>query len=107
MQVQNSTWFSLSIHLLIRNQYDYGDEGTQGELKYFMAVDHRITWDSEEQNTATVLAAIMIAIFPCGVPLALFTQLYINRDSIMQRETRSGDNDLDHIGESGRHDHER
>ena len=64
-----------------------------------MTVDHRIAWESEERQTAQALAGTMIAIFPVGVPLALFTQLFVNREQIMQRQTRSGDSELDSVGE--------
>ena len=67
-----------------------------------MTVDHRIAWESEEKETAQALAGIIIAIFPIGVPLALFTQLFVHRDQIIQRQTRSGAKELDHIGESRR-----
>ena len=44
----------------------------------------------------------MVAIFPIGVPLALFTQLFIHRRQIMERETRSGDSELGYIGTTTR-----
>ena len=36
-------------------------------------------------------------IFPVGVPIILFVLLYSNRQAIMERETRSGDERLDSI----------
>ena len=63
-----------------------------------MAVDHRILWDSGEREMAQTLALAIIAIFPVGVPLGLFILLFANRDQIMQRRTRSGDEELGHIG---------
>ena len=65
-----------------------------------MTVDHRIEWESEERETAQALAGTIIAIFPVGVPLGLFILLFVNRDRIMQRQTRSGDEALAHIGRS-------
>ena len=67
-----------------------------------MTVDHRIEWESGEKETAQALAGIIITIFPVGVPLALLTQLFVHRDQIIQRQTRSGAKELDHIGESRR-----
>ena len=64
-----------------------------------MTVDHRIEWDSEEKEMAQALAWAVIAIFPVGVPLALFILLFFNRDQIKQRQTRSGDKELAYIGE--------
>ena len=74
-------------------KYDYGDD-----IKAFMTVDHRIEWDSKEKEMAQALAGTIITIFPVGVPLMLFILLFVNRDRIMQRQTRSGDEELGHIG---------
>ena len=63
-----------------------------------MTVDHRIEWESGEKDAAQALAGTIIAIFPVGVPLALLTQLFVHRDQIMQRQTRAGAQELDHIG---------
>ena len=63
-----------------------------------MTVDHRIEWDSKERRNAQALAGAVIAIFPVGVPLALFALLFVNRDQIMLRQTRSGDKELEYIG---------
>ena len=67
-----------------------------------MAVDHRISWDSDEREMAQALAWIVIVIFPVGVPLGLFTLLLVNRDQIIQRQTRRGGEELGHIGRSRR-----
>ena len=64
-----------------------------------MTVDHRIAWESEEKEMAQALAVTIIAIFPVGVPLGLFILLFANRDQIMQRQTRAGDEELGYIGE--------
>ena len=64
-----------------------------------MTVDHRIAWESEEKQMAQALAGTVIAIFPVGVPLALFVLLFFNREQIMQRRTRAGDEELGYIGE--------
>ena len=64
-----------------------------------MTVDHRIEWGSKDHEMAQALAGTMVAIFPVGVPLGLFILLFVNRDQIMQRQTRSGDKDLEFIGE--------
>ena len=64
-----------------------------------MTVDHRIEWESEDRQMAQALAWIVVAIFPVGVPLGLFILLYFNRDQIMQRQTRAGDEELGYIGE--------
>ena len=64
-----------------------------------MTVDHRIEWESDERKTAQALAWTVIAIFPVGVPLALFILLFFDRDRIKQRQTRSGDKDLEFIGQ--------
>ena len=74
-------------------KYDYGDT-TEG----FMTVDHRIAWDSDKRERAQALASIVIVLFPVGVPLALFILLFVNRDQIMQRQTRSGGQELDIVG---------
>ena len=65
-----------------------------------MTVDHRIEWESKEKEMAQALAWTIIAIFPVGVPLSLFILLFFNRNRIMQRQTRSGDKQLEIIGES-------
>ena len=64
-----------------------------------MTVDHMMACQSQEAVAARALAGTIVAIFPIGVPLALFTQLYTNRRHIMDRETRSGDSELGYIGE--------
>ena len=63
-----------------------------------MTVDHRMECQSQEAVAARALAGTIVAIFPIGVPLALFTQLYVHRRQIMERETRSGDKELGYIG---------
>ena len=68
----------------------------------FLTVDHRIACQSGEGKAARALAGVMVAIFPIGVPLALFTQLFIHRRQIMERETRSGDSELGYIGTTTR-----
>ena len=65
-----------------------------------MTVDHRIAWESDERQTAQALAWIVIVLFPVGVPLGLFSLLYFNRDQIKQRQTRSGDRELEIVGAS-------
>ena len=65
-----------------------------------MTVDHRIEWDSGKRQTAQALAWIVIVLFPVGVPLGLFTLLYFNRNQIKQRQTRSGDSELEIVGTS-------
>ena len=47
-----------------------------------------------------MLAGVIVAIFPAGVPLALFVLLFVNREQIKQRETRSGNKQLNYVGES-------
>ena len=64
-----------------------------------MTVDHTLDCQSQEAIAAQALAGTIVAIFPIGVPLALFTQLYVHRRQIMERETRSGDKELGYIGE--------
>ena len=66
-----------------------------------MTIDHRITCEGQVGKSVRTLAATMVAIFPVGVPLALFILLFMNRDAIMHRETRSGDESLESIGEFG------
>ena len=66
-----------------------------------MTVDHTLDCQSHEAIAARALAGTIVAIFPIGVPLALFTQLYTHRHEIMDRETRSGDSELGYIGELG------
>ena len=67
-----------------------------------MTVDHTLDCQSHEAIAARALAGTIVAIFPIGVPLALFTQLYTHRHEIMDRETRSGGSELGYIGELGR-----
>ena len=64
-----------------------------------MTVDHSIACQGNRGTFARGLAGLMVAIFPVGVPFALFTQLFLNRDLIMKRATRSGDKELEYIGE--------
>ena len=87
---------SLTVTHRLPRKYDCG----QGCSESYMTVDHRIPWWSETKDVAQALAWIMIVIFPVGVPLALFTQLFVNRDQIKRRRTRSGDRDLGYIGAS-------
>ena len=64
-----------------------------------MTVDHRIECESEEAQEARSLAWAIVAIFPVGVPLALFALLFSHRDEIIDRKSRSGDTELGYIGE--------
>ena len=63
-----------------------------------MTVDYDIECDGERGMSARLLAGIMVAIFPVGVPLLLFFFLFANRREIMQRQTRSGAQELGYIG---------
>ena len=64
-----------------------------------MSVDHRIKCKGDRGILARLLAGIIVAIFPIGVPLGLFILLYSHRHEIMQRESRSGEGELGYIGE--------
>ena len=64
-----------------------------------MTIDRTIECQSEQGIYARALAGFIVAIFPIGVPLALFTLLFVKRHEIMQRQTRSGDEKLGYIGE--------
>ena len=64
-----------------------------------MSADHSIKCNGGRGISARVLAGIIVAIFPIGVPLGLFILLYSHRHEIMQRESRSGEGELGYIGE--------
>ena len=65
-----------------------------------MTVDHRMACHSQEATSARALAGTIVAIFPVGVPLALFILLFKDRRRIKERTSRSGDDELSYIGES-------
>ena len=69
-------------------------------MESFMTVDHRIACQSEDAESARVLAGFMFAIFNNGVPLGFLTLLFRKRHEIMERKSRSGDTKLGYIGES-------
>ena len=74
-------------------QFDSGD----GKTVSYLVADHSIECGSKYGQSARLLASLCVLIFPVGVPIILFALLYGNREAIMERETRSGADELDSI----------
>ena len=73
-------------------EFDTGD----GEVSYLNA-DMRVECGSGEHASVTSYAWLMLVLLPLGVPLAMHAILYSNRDAIEQRNTRTGDEELEHL----------
>ena len=74
------------------SEFDTGD----GTVRY-MTADMRVECDSDEHASITSYATLMLGLLPVGVPLAMHGILWMNRHAIETRNTRTGDEELEHL----------
>ena len=63
--------------------------------RHFLTADMSIDCDSSEYDFITVYAAVMVAVFPIGVPCVMHVLLRLRKDSIEERQSQSGTDELD------------
>ena len=74
-------------------EFDTGD----GPKVSYLTADMRVECYSEEHDSITSYAWLMLVLLPVGVPIAMHMILRMNKVAIEARQTRIGDEELEHL----------